>query len=287
MDGVAEQRNARAHADVRSFVEFRHARPTRVRAKSCRAPVVATLGALALTGCAGDLSILDPAGPAAERVATLWWIMLGGALVILTGVMGTAIYALRPSPGTRQFSDRRVLIGWGLVFPFVTLFALMAVAFWRGEQLLARADTQDTIGAHSQQWLWSFAYPDGSRTQNVLHVVAGEEFTLALTSGDVIHSFWVPRLGGKMDAIPGKVNRMRLEADAPGTYRGICAEYCGIGHAHMEFEVRAHAPADYAAALAADSIPADNEPVLQQRSAPAARIIESWADYLLEWLGVQ
>lgn len=247
----------------------------------------ASLGAVALGGCAGELSILDPAGPAAAEVATLWWIMLAGAAVILTGVMGTAIYALRPNPGTRGFSDRRVLIGWGLVFPFATMFALMALAFLRGEQYLARATTDDTIGVHSQQWLWTFAYPDGSQTQNILHVVAGEEFTLAITSDDVIHSFWVPRLGGKMDAIPGKVNRMRLEADLPGTYRGICAEYCGIGHAHMEFEVRAHAPGDYSAALAEDSVPGDTEPVLQQRQAPAARIIESWVDYLLEWLGLK
>ena len=214
--------------------------------------------------------------------------MLAGVAIILLGVVGTALYALRESGRPRSFSTRRVLIGWGLAFPIATLLALMAFAFLRGEQLLAREDMRDTaILAHSEQWFWTFEYPDGRQTSNVLHVPAGEEFTLALTSGDVIHSFWVPRLGGKMDAIPGKVNHLRLQADRPGIYRGICAEYCGIGHAHMLVEVRAHAPGEYDAALAASAgEPLEREPVLRQRRAPAGDIIQSWGDYLLDWLGI-
>jgi cytochrome c oxidase subunit 2 len=249
---------------------------------------IAGAGTLGLAGCKGELSALDPAGPAARDVATLWWVMLGGAAVILAGVVGTALYALRKNRGARTFSARRVLIGGGLVFPVVTLLLLMGFAFLRGEQMLAREEANDgVIRAHSQQWAWTFEYPGGQRTRNVLHVPAGEEFTLALTSEDVIHSFWVPRLGGKMDAIPGKVNRLRLEADAPGTYRGICAEYCGIGHAHMQVEVRAHPPGEYRPALlAAADQTLEAAPVLRQRPAPAATIIESWADYLLGWLGI-
>lgn len=214
--------------------------------------------------------------------------MLGGAVIILVGVVGTALYALRKVDRPRTFSTRRVLIGWGLVFPVATLLTLMIFAFWRGEQLLGHAEAQDgVIRAHSEQWFWTFEYPGGRRTRDVLHVPAGEEFTLALTSGDVIHGFWVPRLGGKMDAIPGKVNRLRLEADQPGIYHGICAEYCGVGHAHMLVEVRAHASDDYAAALlGADDDTIEPVPVLRQRPAPAGAIIESWTDYLLDWLGI-
>lgn len=245
-------------------------------------------GALLLAGCAGELSTLDPAGPAAARVATLWWVMLAGAVVILTGVVGTALYALRRVARRRTFSDGRVLIGWGLIFPVATLLALMAFAFLRGEQLLGRSDdTRQPFRAHSQQWAWTFGYPGGQQTSQILHVRAGQEFTLAITSGDVIHSFWVPRLGGKMDAIPGKTNYLRLQADQPGIYRGICAEYCGLGHAHMLFEVHAHRPEDYPAALAAAAeVLPDPLPVLEQRPAPVGALIARWADYLLDWLGV-
>lgn len=244
---------------------------------------------LLLGGCAGELSALNPAGPAAQRVAILWWVMLTGSIIILAGVVGTALYALKYTSRQREFSTRKVLIGWGLLFPIGTLLALMAFAFLSGEQFLSRSDSRDqALRAHAERWAWTFGYPEGERTANILHVPAGEEFVLAISSEDVIHSFWVPRLGGKMDAIPGKINHIRLEADEPGIYRGVCAEYCGIGHAHMQFEVHAHAPEDYGAALAAaDDISADPLPVLDSRAAPAGNIVQRWADYLLDWLGVR
>ncbi|MGR3451631.1 MAG: hypothetical protein ACU0HS_14460 [Paracoccus sp. (in: a-proteobacteria)] len=80
-------------------------------------------------------------------------------------------------------------------------------------------------------------------TQGVLYVPAGRPFDVAITSSDVIHSFWVPRLGGKMDAIPGHRNVHRLMANAPGTYEGLCAEFCGLGHSFMNFNVVAYDPA--------------------------------------------
>jgi cytochrome c oxidase subunit II len=215
--------------------------------------------------------------------------MLAGATVILLGVVGTAIYALRSRPEPREFSDRKVLVGWGLVFPVVTLGALMGYAFFRGDILLPGYDErQPVIRAHAQQWFWTFEYPDGAQSVQVLHVPAGEHFTLAITSEDVIHAFWVPRLGGKMDAIPGKENYLRLQADEAGVYRGICAEFCGIGHAHMQVEVQAHPAATYADALA--EIPdaqLQELPVLTQRPPPASRVIERWTDYLLNWLGLR
>lgn len=246
---------------------------------------------VALGACGGDLSALDPAGPAAARVETLWQIMLWSAGVILSGVVGTAIYAVATSTRERNFSTRRVLVGWGLVFPSVVLTALMGVAFLRGEQLLALAEDDETaaIRVHAEQWRWRFAYPGGAQSSDVLHVPAGREFTVAITSGDVIHSFWVPRLGGKMDAVPGKANQLRLKADLPGVYYGQCSEYCGPGHAHMQFQVHAHAPADYAAALAnaADDVAAEPLPVLDQRPAPASGVIAGWADTVLEAVGIK
>ena len=107
------------------------------------------------------------------------------------------------------------------------------------------------IEATGEQWRWIFRHPDaGVETQDVLHMPAGRPVEIALTSRDVIHSFWVPRLAGKLDAIPGRTTVLRFVADAPGTYEGVCAEFCGLDHAHMRFNVVVHAPQDYAAALA-------------------------------------
>ncbi|MCX9148002.1 cytochrome c oxidase subunit II [Erythrobacter sp. WG] len=244
---------------------------------------------IVLPGCSGELSALDPAGPAAARVEVLWLILVWGAAAILTGVMGTALFALATAERERRFSTRRVLIGWGLAFPTVTLSALMVFAFVRGDQLLAREEDESTaIRAHGEQWRWRFAYPGGAQSTGVLHVPAGREFTVIVTSADVIHSFWVPRLGGKMDAIPGRRNALRLQADRPGVYLGQCSEYCGPGHAHMHFEVHAHPPDAYAAAMAAaDDAALAPLPVLEQRPAPAARTIETWADRVLDMVGLR
>src|SRR5690606_7741019 len=101
-----------------------------------------------------------------------------------------------------------------------------------------------------ERWMWTFRYPDaGATSEEVLHIPAGEEIEFVVTSTDVIHSFWVPRLGGKIDAIPGHQNTIRLKADRPGRYGGVCAEFCGEGHEIMRFEVVAHPPEEYEALL--------------------------------------
>ena len=244
---------------------------------------------LALAGCAGELSTLAPAGPAAEQVADLWWAMLAGAFLILAGVMAAALYALKRKRGGEGLSERAMLIGGGLIFPTVTLAVLMGWAFLRGELLLARPDPAvPTADVEAGQWFWEFSYPGGERTLNELHVPAGREFQVRVQSPDVIHSFWVPRLGGKIDAIPGKVNRIALRGDRPGIYFGTCAEYCGVGHATMQFVVYAHEEADYAAALAAAAGRTANPiDVVQPRRMPATSVIRAWADYLLEWVGLR
>jgi cytochrome c oxidase subunit 2 len=117
-------------------------------------------------------------------------------------------------------------------------------------------------------WWWRVAYLDGQGREivqdaNEVHIPAGQPVVFELESADVIHSFWVPRLGGKTDMIPGRRNFMRLQADAPGTYGGQCAEYCGGPHALMGLVVVAHTPDDYAAWLARQSRPAAVVPSAQ------------------------
>ncbi len=87
-------------------------------------------------------------------------------------------------------------------------------------------------------------------TKNVLHLPAGTPVDIEVTSVDVIHAFWVPRLAGKIDAVPGHVNRLRIQADQPGRYEALCNEFCGVGHAGMRFTVIAHRPEEFSAALA-------------------------------------
>ncbi len=275
-----------AEVGVKGFVVLCHEGATRTAKASC---VIAAC--LAASACTGEFSILEPEGPAASRVAALWWVMLVGAILILSGVTAAVLYAMKSERWGRDVSERTMLVGWGLAFPFVTLALLMGWAFLRGEQLLARPDAGVlTVKVHAVQWAWHASYPGGERTVNAIHVPAGVPFHVEVTSADVIHSFWVSRLGGKIDAVPGKVNRVALHADRPGLYRGLCAEYCGFGHAHMLFELHAH-PADaYGAALAraAEQTPPETMPtVLKERGAPVDEVIRGWVDHLLRLVGLR
>ncbi|MDO5611984.1 MAG: cytochrome B [Paracoccus sp. (in: a-proteobacteria)] len=198
-----------------------------------------------LAGCSGPLSTLTPAGPAARDIALLWWAMLAGSAAITVLVLALIWSALRRAPAPQ--SERRWIMGWGLGFSLGVLTLALGFALWIGERMLARDDGAVQVSAHARQWSWSFTQPgpDGSpvETQGVLYVPAGQPFDVTLTAADVIHSFWVPQLGGKMDAIPGHANRHRLSADAPGTYQGLCAEFCGLGHTAMRFSVVVYDPA--------------------------------------------
>lgn len=184
--------------------------------------------------------------------------MVGFASVTLIAVVSLWLYALRRRP--RQWSQeqaRRVhnrwIIGGGLVLPVTSITLLLAFGIPIGHRMLPLplADSEVVrIDVTARQWWWDVSYPDsGIRLRDELHIPAGTPVDLHLTSDDVIHSFWVPRLGGKLDMLPGRTNVLRLQADEPGLYHGQCAEFCGIGHAHMKFTVRAHAPNEYAAWL--------------------------------------
>lgn len=199
-----------------------------------------------LAGCDTPLSTLAPAGDSANAIAILWWVMLVGATVIFVGVLGAALYPLVRRRAAVKLPERALLIGGGLVFPAVVLLALLISALLVGDRLSPRGEADVLkVEAVAERWAWTFHYPDGrAPTRDVLHVPAGAPFEVHVTSRDVIHSFWLPRLGGKIDAIPGQVNVIRLQAAQPGVYRGQCAEFCGVGHAAMSFTLQAHAPGD-------------------------------------------
>jgi len=210
---------------------------------------------MATAGCTGPLSALDPAGPGGAAVAALWWAMLAGAALLFALVMVLLWLAFRRTAPLAGVPERRWLLLGGLVLPTLVLTPLAVAGFVLGERVFAPGEAAPLrVEATGHRWRWSFTYPDappGPATPDILHIPAGQPVEVLVASSDVIHSFWVPRLAGKIDAIPGRVNRIRLRADQPGTYQGVCAEFCGRHHAEMSFLVIAHDPADYGAALAA------------------------------------
>lgn len=181
-----------------------------------------------------------------------------GAIVVLAGVSWAWWYGLRrdaddlDAAGARRI-HRRFLIWGGLALPTVAIIAMLAFGIPVGHRLQAGLPLMGDalrIEVSARQWQWQVHYPGaGIVLHDVLHIPAGQAVQLDLRSDDVIHSFSVPRLAGKLDLIPGRVNRMRLRADAPGRYSGLCAEYCGIGHAHMAFTVEVHTADAFAAWL--------------------------------------
>lgn len=218
----------------------------------------ALCAALVLGGCSGPYSALDPAGPSAQSAAALWWGMFTSATVLLLGIVGLWWYAMRRTPDELQVAleaqlHNRWIIGGGVVLPCVGIVALLAFGIPAGHRMLPLFDASEPalrIDVTGHQWWWEVAYP-GTAVSLVdeLHIPAGVPIDIHLRTTDVIHAFWVPRLGGKLDTIPGRTNVLRLEADAPGTYYGQCAEFCGLGHSHMQLTVHAHSAQDFAAWL--------------------------------------
>ena len=210
-----------------------------------------------LGGCGGRLSALDPAGPAAESTLTLLLVLLGLAALSFVVIFGIFLLALRRNRG-RTVSLRLFIIGGGLAFPLVLLSFATVYGVALGERITGARETPAlTVTATAQQWRWQFTRqtPGGSVTRaDILDIPAGRMIAVMVNSTDVIHSFWVPRLAGKIDAIPGMSNRILIRADVAGRYGGVCAEFCGTGHTAMDFAVVAH-DADAWAALESGSRP--------------------------------
>ena len=196
------------------------------------------------------LTYLTTSGPRADPVTALTWgliilSVLVVAIITVSVVVGVLVRksALRPealehAPVTSA--------GGGMMWLYVgtplTVIALVGALFWTMAALASvdrpRTRPRVTIDVTGRQWWWQARYP-GSRpgeafeTANEIHIPVGEPVLFRLHGGDVIHSFWVPALSGKTDTIPGRENYLWLQADHPGEYRGQCAEYCGLQHAHM------------------------------------------------------
>lgn len=203
--------------------------------------------ALLLGGCASPLSTLEPAGPGAAEIATVWWVMFWASLAILAITVGLALFAALRGAGARGRSPNKLLIiGGGVIWPGATIVALLAYGLHAGHSLIAVPLDEPAfrVEVTGHQFWWEVRYPDAPGgpvyDANEIHIPVGRPVDVHITTADVIHSFWVPRLGGKLDGIPGITNVLRIEADAPGVYRGQCAEFCGAQHARMGFVVFAH-----------------------------------------------
>ena len=195
---------------------------------------------------------LDPSGPYAEPVAIMAWVLLVGGTAILAVVIAALGLALFGSARLKHKlgGEKAIWIG-GIAFPVVVLTALLIWGLWLASRLAPLPTGNEMrVRITGEMWWWRVAYLDGRGRElihdaNELHIPTGRPVVLELAAADVIHSFWVPRLAGKMDMIPGRTNRLRIEADRPGVFGGQCAEYCGGPHALMGFVVVAHDPAEF------------------------------------------
>jgi cytochrome c oxidase subunit II len=235
--------------------------------RASAAPTVA-LAAVLLAACGEPQRILDVRSPEAERIAALWWLMLAIAVavcLIVAVMMALAIRAGRRRERglpARAVRGRALIWGAGVVGPaLILLYVLVETVrvgadvghphgvLWEEGGLGPPPDdgsfVVDVIG---HQFWWEVRYPQhGIVSANEIHIPAGRRVLFRVTSPDVIHSFWVPQLHGKIDLIPGRINFMRATASAPGLFRGQCAEYCGMSHALMAFWVEAMDPAAFEA----------------------------------------
>ncbi|MBA2238599.1 MAG: cytochrome c oxidase subunit II [Lysobacter sp.] len=222
--------------------------PLRKRLLRATAP----LATCAVAACSGVQSTLDPAGPSAAAIAQTWWVMAVGAAVILTLVMVLLFYTLSDRDGSsRRTPGVGLIFVGGLLLPSFTLIALLAYGTVVSRKVVAmEAPAALVVEVVGRRFNWDFRYlADGdapaTSTTDVLVLPRGRNVEFRVTSADVIHSFWIPRLGGKIDAIPGRINVLRLRADEGGPISGQCAEFCGLEHAHMRFDVLALAPAEF------------------------------------------
>ena len=204
-------------------------------------------------------SLIDPAGPGAERIADLWWLMLWIAVAVFAVVVGFLLAALLRARrrddhllDERPAWAERFIVLAGVVIPAVILIGVFVHSLGVMSAVAGR-DGALTIDVTGHYWWWEVVYEGGVVTANEIHIPVGEPVRVRLESADVVHSFWVPRLQAKTDMIPGRVNELWLQADRPGTYRGLCAEFCGLQHAKMGFLVIAEPRAAFDEWVAGES----------------------------------
>jgi cytochrome c oxidase subunit II len=197
---------------------------------------------------------LTPASPQARLESDLFWITIGIAMVVLVAVEFLLIYTslrFRKRPGVVQpepaqiHGNTRLELMWSIL-PAIILVSLFIVSVRTMAQVGNVPSNARVIQVVGRQFAWDFTYPDANvRVTNDLRIPVGQPVVLEITAQDVIHSFWVPDLGGKIDANPGLTNRLSWTAERAGVYRGVCTELCGVGHANMLFTVTAMEPSEF------------------------------------------
>jgi cytochrome c oxidase subunit 2 len=205
----------------------------------------------AAPGGAGQPSMLDPKGPVSRSVESLWWLLFGFAVFVFVVVVALGIVAVLRGRRARvaeadhldeegrpfgRPDDRFIAIG-GVVVPFVILVIVGVATVATARAIWANNPPAVHIEVEAADWFWIVRQPGGITTANEIAVPVDRPIQIGLTSRDVIHSFWVPQLAPKVDMIPGQRNTIHFTASKTGIYRGQCAEFCGLQHAHMIFFV--------------------------------------------------
>jgi cytochrome c oxidase subunit II len=217
------------------------------------AGALAVLFAILASGCAEDApqDFLRPAGEVAQKADSLWDITFFIAAIVFFLVEGLLVFTIlrfRHKPGRRaqQFHGNTRVEGVLTVIPSLILAGLAVPTVKTIFELSEQPSDAIHVSVTGRQFWWKYDYEDyGFSTANELHIPVGEKVVVNITGGDVIHSWWVPRLAGKLDAIPGRVNAITLEADEPGRYMGQCTEFCGLSHANMRLIVYAQSQGDF------------------------------------------
>jgi len=221
---------------------------------------IALLLCVASSGCAGWQSALDPHGEQARGLEGLIWIFIWVAAAVWISVMAVLTIALTRK--SRRATDAphvldakgerrmRFTVGSAVVATVIIVLALTITSFVSTRLVSPNASPALEIRVRGYQWWWEVTYLDAQADQvfttaNEIHIPAGRPVRLQLSAADVIHSFWVPNLAGKQDLIPGRENELTFTAQQAGTYRGQCAEFCGVQHAHMALLVIAEPPAAF------------------------------------------
>jgi len=229
---------------------------------------LAAFAVLALAGCENDQqSVLDPVSHPARDIESLWWWMLAGAVVIFLGAVGLLglSWLRRNREGLPLFGDnegvaRGFVVVFGILIPIVALIALFTIGnifVLPVTQAPAAGSTSLTVEVVGHQWWWEVRYPGTKAvTANEIHIPVSTRVLLVGRSADVIHSFWAPNLNRKIDVMPGRENRILLYSDRVGRFRGQCAEFCGLQHAHMGLYVYVEPKDEFDAWLRRMSAPA-------------------------------
>ncbi len=245
-----------------------HSKETGQRNQGLLSGFILLIATLLLVACSVERphSILDPAGPAAGHIATLWWQMFWVYAVVFIVTLSLLTLALRSRRREGSPMGSRFVFAAGVAIPALILVGMLILTLQTMDNLQATAEDLN-VKVISHHWWFEVQYPEqGVVDANEIHVPVGSMVRFELSAAGVIHSFWVPRLGGKRDMLPDYYTELYLQADEPGVYHGTCTEYCAGVHALMGFRLVAHEPEDFSRWLeqAADPPPPPVEPQLQR-----------------------